>query len=154
MRGNFFLILGLILTTLSLLLDWYVFFGLKTLTKNWQSLKRRRVVTFGYLVLTIGVLLLFVGGIGSFRTAKGMEPYHEWVLSIFLVLLISKIFFVLVLFTGDIVRFFYGIVSYFVKPKSKKKEPFFPARRKFVGQIAVLTAAVPFTSLFYGMLKG
>jgi predicted MPP superfamily phosphohydrolase len=76
------------------------------------------------------------------------------VLSIFLVFLISKIFFVLVLFIGDIVRFFYGIIRFFVKPTKKTKAPFFPARRRFVSEIAILVAAVPFTSLFYGMLKG
>jgi predicted MPP superfamily phosphohydrolase len=151
---NFVLTLVLILSGVSLLLDWYVFAGLKTFTKNWKSLRRSRMVTFGYLVVAIGFLVWLLAGIGSFRTAKGMEPYHEWILSIFLVLLISKLFFVLVLFIGDIVRFFYGIIRYFIKPKAKKPKPFFPARRRFVSDIAILVAAVPFTSLFYGMLKG
>jgi len=142
------------LAGISLLLDWYVFSGLKTFAKNWKSIKRRRLVTFGYLVLAIGSLVWLLAGINSFRTAKGMEPYHEWVLSIFLVFLISKLFFVLVLFIGDIVRFFYGVIRFFVKPKNKEAKPFFPARRRFVSDIAILVAAVPFTSLFYGMLKG
>ena len=155
MHKNFILTLVLILAAISLLLDWYVFNGLKTFTKNWKSPKQRKLVTFGYLVFAMGSLVWLLAGINSFRTAKGMEPYHEWVLSIFLVFLISKLFFVLVLFIGDIVRFFYGIVRYFVKPKSKSKaKPFFPARRRFVSEIAILVAAVPFTSLFYGMLKG
>jgi len=142
------------LTSLSLLLDWYAFAGLKTFTKGWKSVRRRRVVTFGYLVVNIGVLIWLLAGIGSFRTARGMEPYREWILSIFLLLLISKLFFVLVLFIGDIVRFFYGIIRYFVKPKKQTKAPFFPARRRFVSDIAILVAAVPFTGLLYGMLKG
>lgn len=142
------------LTSLSLLLDWYAFAGLKTFTKGWKSVRRRRVVTFGYLVVNIGVLIWLLAGIGSFRTARGMEPYREWILSIFLLLLISKLFFVLVLFIGDIVRFFYGIIQYFVKPKKQTKAPFFPARRRFVSDIAILVAAVPFTGLLYGMLKG
>jgi len=151
---NIFLIIALILSALSLLLDWYVFTGLKTFTKGWKSVKWQRLVTFGYLFFAIGILVWLLAGISSFRTAKGMEPYHEWVLSIFLVFLISKLFFVLVLFIGDIVRFFYGIIRYFVKPKNKKPKSFFPARRRFVSDIAILVAAVPFTSLFYGMLKG
>jgi len=154
MHNNFILILILMLTSLSLLLDWYAFAGLKTFTKGWKSVRRRRVVTFGYLVVNIGVLIWLLAGIGSFRTARGMEPYREWILSIFLLLLISKLFFVLVLFIGDIVRFFYGIIQYFVKPKKQTKAPFFPARRRFVSDIAILVAAVPFTGLLYGMLKG
>src|ERR1700722_2853554 len=135
MHGNFILFVVLILSGASLLLDWYVFFGLKTLTKNLRSVRMRKGVTFGYLVATIGILILLLTGVESFRTAKGMTPYHEWVLSIFLAFLISKIFFVLVLFIGDLVRFFYGIIRYFVKPKNKTK-PFFPARRRFVSEIA------------------
>src|ERR1700733_15026588 len=154
MHNNIFLIIALILSGLSLLLDWYVSAGLKTFTKGWKSPKRRRLVTFGYLFLAIGILVWLLAGISSFRTAKGMEPYHEWVLSIFLVFLISKLFFVLVLFIGDIVRFFYGIIRFFVKPKNKQAKPFFPARRRFVSEMAILVAAVPFTGLFYGMLKG
>ena len=154
MHGNVFLIIALILSGLSLLLDWYVFAGLKTFTKDWKSLRSRKLIPFGYLVLTIGVLVLLLAGMSSFRTPKGMTPYHEWVLSIFIAFLISKIFFVLVLFIGDITRFFYGVIRYFVKPKSKTKEPFFPARRRFVSEIAILVAAVPLSSLFYGILKG
>jgi len=154
MHGNVFLIIALILSGLSLLLDWYVFAGLKTFTKDWKSLRSRKLIPFGYLVLTIGVLVLLLAGMSSFRTPKGMTPYHEWVLSIFIAFLISKIFFVLVLFIGDLTRFLYGIIRYFVKPKSKTKEPFFPARRRFVSEIAILVAAVPLSSLFYGILKG
>ena len=154
MHGNVFLIIALILSGLSLLLDWYVFAGLKTFTKDWKSLRSRKLIPFGYLVLTIGVLVLLLAGMSSFRTPKGMTPYHEWVLSIFIAFLISKIFFVLVLFIGDITRFFYGVIRYFVKPKRKSKEPFFPARRRFVSEIAILVAAVPLSSLFYGILKG
>jgi predicted MPP superfamily phosphohydrolase len=154
MHGNFILYVVLILSALSLLLDWYVFSGLKTLTKNLRTVRIRKVVTFGYLVATIGILVLLLAGIESFKTPKGMTPYHEWVLSIFLAFLISKIFFVLVLFIGDIIRFFYGIIRYFVKPKNKKTNPFFPARRRFVSELAILVASVPLSSLFYGMLKG
>ena len=154
MHGNVFLIIALILSGLSLLLDWYVFAGLKTFTKDWKSLRWRKLIPFGYLAVTIGVLVLLLAGMSSFSTPKGMTPYHEWVLSIFIAFLISKIFFVLVLFIGDLTRFLYGIIRYFVKPKSKTKEPFFPARRRFVSEIAILVAAVPLSSLFYGMLKG
>jgi len=33
-------------------------------------------------------------------------------------------------------------------------KPFFPARRKFISEAAVLFAAIPFTGFFYAMLKG
>jgi predicted MPP superfamily phosphohydrolase len=154
MRHNGILIIFLILTGLSLLMDWYVFAGLKTLTGDWPSAKWRNVVTFGYLVVSISVVIVFLAGLGSFSTPRGMTPVHEWILSIFLTLFFTKLFFILVLFIGDIARFFYGIVRYFVKPKNKIVKPFFPARRRFISELAVLVAALPFTSFFYAMLKG
>jgi uncharacterized protein len=152
-RGPFFTIF-LILTAASLLLDWYVFAGLKTFTADWQSVRARRAVPWGYLLVSVGVTLMFLLGVGSFRTAKGMMPFHEWVLSLFLTLFFTKLFFVIILFLGDIGRFFYGIVNNIIKPKGKVIKPFFPERRKFISEIALLVAAVPFTSFFYAMLKG
>ncbi|MDB5009127.1 MAG: putative metallophosphoesterase [Mucilaginibacter sp.] len=154
MHGGGFLKIFLIIAGISLLFDWYVFAGLKTFTHDWQSARMRQLVTFGYLVVSIGVTALFFLGFGSFSTAKGMTPFHEWVLSIFLTFFITKIFFVLVLFLGDIGRFFYGIINNIAKPKGEGTEPFFPARRKFISEAAILVAAVPFAGFFYAMLKG
>lgn len=144
----------LILAAISLLFDWYVFAGLKTFTSDWQSVRGRQAVTWGYLLVSVGVTLMLMFGFGSFTTAKGMTPFHEWVLSLFLTLFFTKLFFVIILFLGDIGRFFYGIINNIIKPKGKVIEPFFPARRKFISEIAILVAAIPFTSFFYAMLKG
>ncbi|WP_295791870.1 metallophosphoesterase [Mucilaginibacter sp.] len=152
-RRNFFDIF-LIIAAISLLLDWYVFNGLQTLTKDWKAIRFRRLVTFGYLVISIGISISFLAILGSFTTAKGMTPFHEWILSLFIISFITKVFFVLILFLGDIGRLFYGIIGHFINPKSKADKPFFPSRRKFISEAAVLVAAFPFTGLLYGMVKG
>ena len=152
-RGGFFTVF-LIIAAISLLLDWYVFNGLKSANAEWKSLRWRQAVNYGYLLIAVGVTLVFIFGFGSFSTAKGMTPLHEWVLSIFLTFLITKIFFVLILFLGDIGRLFYGIVRDFTKPKGTVIRPFFPARRKFITEAAILVAAIPFTGLLYAMFKG
>jgi hypothetical protein len=154
MHGNGILKVLLIMLAISLLLDWYVFSGLRTLTSGWKSDRWRQVVRWGYLPVSLGVTALFFGGLSSFRTAAGMRPFHEWMLSLFLAFLITKLFFGLVLLIGDLVRFFYGIIDHFIRPASRAEEPFFPSRRKFVSEIAVLVAAVPFTAFMYAMLKG
>jgi len=83
-----------------------------------------------------------------------MTPFHEWVFSLFLCLLITKIFFVLVLLLGDIARFFYGMIRKIARPEKKARQPFFPGRRRFISQAATLVAAVPFGGLMYAMFKG
>lgn len=152
-RGGFFNILMIILA-LSLLLDGYVFSGLKTLTKTWPSERIRLAVRWGYLCVSIGVTALFVIGLGSFRTASGMMPYHEWILSLLLALLLTKIFFCVILFLGDLGRFFYGLIRGVTHHVHKAGESFFPARRQFISEVAVLVAAVPFTGFLYAMIRG
>jgi uncharacterized protein len=154
MRGSGVLKILLIFLAVSLLLDFYVFNGLQTLTSGWKSARWRQVVKWGYLVVSLGVTALFFGGISSFRTAAGMRPFHEWMLSLFLAFLITKLFFGLVLLIGDLVRLFYGIIDHFIRPAGTTDKPFFPGRRRFVSEIAILVAAVPFTAFMYAMLKG
>ena len=154
MRGSGVLKILLIFLAVSLLLDFYVFNGLQTLTSGWKSARWRQIVKWAYLVVSLGVTALFFGGISGFRTAAGMRPFHEWMLSLFLAFLITKLFFGLVLLIGDVVRFFYGIIDHLIRPAATTGAPFFPGRRKFVSEIAVLVAAVPFTAFMYAMLKG
>ncbi|MBN9381167.1 MAG: metallophosphoesterase [Chitinophagaceae bacterium] len=141
-----FIVLGI-----NFLLDWYVFNGLKTLVAGWKSSRLRRIVLWGYLVVSVGVAILFATGVGSYRTARGMTPYHEWVLSLFLVFFITKVFFVVVLFLGDVGRLVYGIGR---RISGGRAESFVPGRRRFISQAATLVAAVPFTGFLYAMLKG
>jgi predicted MPP superfamily phosphohydrolase len=155
MHHGGFVRIFLIIAAISLLLDWYVFNGLKTFVKDWKSLRRKRVVLWGYLLVSIGVTVLFVAGTGSFNNARGMTPYHEWMLSLLITFFITKIIFSLILLIGDIGRLFYGVGNYAINRNKKKPgEPFIPARRKFISEVAILVAAVPFSGFLYAMFKG
>jgi predicted MPP superfamily phosphohydrolase len=140
----------LIIVSLSLILDAYVYNGLKTLTKRWRP-RGRRIVRWGYLTITLGITALLLINIGSLRTAKGMIPYYEWVLSLFLALLVSKIFFAVILLLGDAGR---GVAAVVNKINPRHKGPAIPSRRRFISQAATAFAAIPFTSFLYAMLKG
>ena len=148
-----FIKIFLVIAAISLLLDWYVFSGLKTLTADWVSTRLRQLVPWGFLVISIGVTVVFVAGTGSFRVARGMTPFHEYMLSFFLIIFLTKLLFVIVLSLGDLGRFLYGIGNSVVNTR-KPGQPFFPGRRKFIRELAVLIAAFPFTSLIYGMIRG
>jgi predicted MPP superfamily phosphohydrolase len=151
MHVNGLLKVFLIISAISLLFDWYVFSGLKTLIAGWRSRLCQKIVLWGYLLISIGVTVLFVTGLQAFKTNTGMRPFHEWILSLFLTFFITKLFFIAVMFLGDIGRFLTGLFKLATQSHDK---PVFPARRKFISEIAVLVAAIPFTSLFYAMLKG
>lgn len=150
-KGFFFVFL--IIAALTLLLDLYVYNGLRIFTRGWQP-KWRHTVLWGYLGISIGVTVLFLVGLGSFSTAQGMRPFHEWILSLTLVFLITKIIFSVILLIGDMGRLFYGLGDNIINYGKRGNAPFFPARRKFISDIAVLVAAVPFSGFIYGMFKG
>ena len=152
-RGGFFRIF-LILAAISFLFDWYVFKGLRTLTNNWQSVLARSIVCWGFLIISVGVTVVFLVGFGSFSTAKGMLPFHEWMFSLFLTFFFTKLVFVLVLFLGDVGRGIAGIVNAINKHKDSVNKAYIPARRLFISELAVLLAAFPFFGFFYAMFRG
>lgn len=154
MHGGGFLRVFLIISAITLLMDWYVFYGLRTFVNDWQSQKLKQLIPWVYLLISVGVTALFLLGFGSFSTAKGMTPFHEWMLSLFITFFVTKLFFVLILFLGDTGRFLYGIGNRVINSNEKVAGAFFPARRKFISELAILVAAVPFTSFFYAMFKG
>lgn len=149
-----FLKIFLIIAAISLLLDWYVFSGLKTFTADWHSALWRNLVIWGFLAISVGVTILFIGGFGSFSTAQGMRPFHEYMLSLFITFFITKIFFVIVLSLGDLGRFLYGIGNSVFSHADRAGQPFFPGRRKFISELAILIAAFPFTGFLYAMIRG
>ena len=112
--------------------------------------KNRTTQLFGYYFA--GVTVLFLAAI-TFSPGY-LTRFQEWTLSLFLTFLITKLFFIIVLLLGDIVRFFWGIIRRLFKSKSASGEPFFPSRRRFIAEAGILLAAVPFTGFFYAMFKG
>lgn len=144
----------LIIAAVTLLLDWYVFSGLKTLTKDWRSNKTKQIVRWGYLLISVGVTVVFIAGTGSFNHARGMNPFHEYIFSLLVTFFITKLVFITVLSLGDLARFFYGIRNLIVHKGKKNDQPYFPSRRKFISELGILSAAFPFTGLIYAMVIG
>jgi predicted MPP superfamily phosphohydrolase len=143
---------ALILAGISFLLDLYVHQGLRSLMPRLSKNIRLTILAL-YWVMSVGVTLLLLLGMNSTSKPPGMTTYHQWVLSIFITLLISKVFFVLVLFGGDIYRLIAGLINSTRKTPVNGKHSI-PARRRFVSEAAVLVAAIPFTSFLYAMFKG
>src|ERR1700752_333678 len=107
MHRRGFLNIFLIIAGITLLLDWYVYSGLRTIVHDWPSQRWKYGVLWGYLAVSVGVTVMFLVGIGSFSTAQGMRPFHEWVLSLFLAFFLTKVVFAVILLVGDIGRLLY-----------------------------------------------
>ncbi|MGY4537710.1 putative MPP superfamily phosphohydrolase [Mucilaginibacter sp. UYNi724] len=153
MHRSGFLKFFLAISAFTLLMDWYVFNGLRTLTTHWQNRPARLMLIWGFLIISVAVTVVFLVGLNTLSTAKGMTPFHEWMLSLFLTFFVTKLVFVIVLSLGDLGRFITGIIHAVTKD-GKTGEWIFPSRRKFISEIAILLAAIPFTAFFYAMLRG
>ena len=58
------------------------------------------------------------------------------------------------MFGEDIFRFFEGFFNTYISKNNSTDRSFFNGRRKFISQIALGTAAIPFLSILYGITKG
>lgn len=154
MHGSIFLKIFLIVLAVDLLLDWYTFLGVRTLTAGWESAFSRQLVNWGWLLIVVGITVVLVAGFDNFRHASGMMPFREWVLSLFIALFLTKFVFAIVLLLGDIGRLIYGLLDRVLRPERTTGGLFIPARRKFISELGVLVAAVPFSAFAYAMLKG
>ena len=128
-----------------LIFQWYSYQAIKTFTSN-------RWILFTYFLFVIMVVgnLIFYTLILDRSTAN--EPKLMYAIGFFLSLFVFQILVTIFLMGEDIFRIPQGIYAYFSKIPDQNQ--FLPQRRKLISQIAVGLAAIPFTSLLYGMFRG
>lgn len=133
----------IIFVVIYIILDIYAYQAFKTVTRHsW--------IYFLYLALSLGVLgyLLYQFNVPE---KQGLTGARGYAIGFFLVFFVPKIILFFLLFGEDLVRL---VVSGFQKLFHTDEAYSLPSRRKFVSQIALGLAAIPFASLLYGMYQG
>ena len=130
---------GILLT-----IELYAYQAVKTLLKWKWSLHI-------YQFLSIALLIYIVYSIFQFDRSVGQTQKSLITMAVFLLVYIPKITLCLVMLGEDIFRLGNGVVNYFINNDNQNH---FPNRRKFVSQIGLGLAAVPFLSLLYGIFEG
>ena len=125
------------------LIDLYTFQAIKTLVKQrfWLVL---------YACITVAIIIFIVYRMNQFDRRIGQTQQTLFTMGVFVLFYVPKLFLILPLIFEDVFRAFSAIVNLF----TKNSESFIPERRKFVSQIALGIAAVPFLSIIYGITKG
>ncbi|MBD3725393.1 MAG: metallophosphoesterase, partial [Flavobacteriaceae bacterium] len=132
-----FLIFGVI--------EYYSFQTIKTATRS------KWLLVFYIVTSVLFVAYLFYFFFTHSR-GQGQNRQTLWTMGFFLLIYLPKIVMTLILLSEDIFRLLSGIFNYV--SSSTTKNSFLPERRKFISQVALGLAAIPFTSLIYGMTKG
>ncbi|MCJ8167294.1 metallophosphoesterase [Pontibacter sp. E15-1] len=128
------------------LVDLYVFQAIKTVTQNLDPTAQRVIYYLHWAVfaITAGTLVLATA-------TRGMPPnaFKTYLASTLFIIFASKLVVVLFLLLDDTVR-----VGKLVRHYAGSDAVFDPSRSKFLSQLGLLAAAVPFTAFIYGMVKG
>ena len=128
-----------------IVLDIYAFQAFKTVTRHtW--------IYYIYLFLSLAALgfLLYQFNVESGDKAwSGMRAYS---IGFFLAMFAPKLILFFSLFGEDLVRL--TVAGFRKLTDSGTAEAAMPSRRKFISQIALGVAAIPFASLLYGMVQG
>lgn len=136
---------GIIPIILICLIEFYSFQAFKTVFRS-------KWVIGLYVIISLVVIVYLIHFFITTDRSHGQTRQFMYVMGLFLVVYLPKIILTLVLVSEDIIRVFQGSIQYFLG--SEEDASFLPDRRRFVSQIALGLAAIPFSSLIYGMTKG
>jgi len=129
-----------------IVLDYYAFQAFKSVVKGglWHVI---------YWVLTLGVLGNFMFQIFYFDRSNGIPFRFSLAFALIVLLYVPKIIIGITLLGEDVFRLLSYVNDNYLKSSNVEKLPF-KGRRKFISQIALGLAAIPFASILYGVFKG
>ena len=126
------------------LIDLYALQAIRTLTKNFW-------ITGIYLFVSLVVIVSLYFLLNSNSSTHFSQPPISYLFGIFLALTISKILVIIFMLGEDITRLISG---FYFKIFTNEQNFYIPSRRKFLSTLALGAAAIPFSALLYGMIKG
>lgn len=133
----------IVLIFLIILLDFYAFQAFKTAFKS-------KYARFISMFVNISIYVYFLFTILTYSRSDGQTPQFQLAAGLLLTFLIPKLVIVIMLFGEDIFR---GIVKVISMISNSETQPL-AGRRKFISQLALGLAAIPFASFIYGIIQG
>ena len=133
----------LIASAIIFVLEYYAFQAVKTVTKN-------RVIRWVWLGVGLLVYLNLLYVIFATPSNSGQTKQFQMATGMVITILIPKVFILIILFGEDIVRLAQKIISWLGANPTQS----ISGRRKFISQMALGLAAIPFASFLYGIIQG
>ncbi|MFD2163387.1 metallophosphoesterase [Paradesertivirga mongoliensis] len=130
-----------IIVLISLLLDFYVFQGLKALCHPYSG-EFRLVIFYLFWFGSLAVLAAFVTNFYRAIPTGKFTLLFNAVFNVFSALFVSKLAFALVLLGEDVYRVFAGLIGEY------------PLRSDSFGRAGLLFASIPFLSFIFGVTRG
>lgn len=134
----------ILLIVFIIIVELYAFQVIKTLTKL-------RWVLIAYQIISLIILVYIIYSFSQFDRSIGQNKQTLYTFGLLMITYLPKIFLLIFMLGEDIWRVVYGLITEFL---GNSQESFLPDRRKFVSQVALGAAAIPFASILYGIVKG
>jgi predicted MPP superfamily phosphohydrolase len=113
---------------------------------------RQKKILVLYQGISLFLAVYFIYSISQFDRSVGQTPKTMLMLAFALLVYLPKTVLAIVMLTEDFFRLSKGSINYIAKKNID--QPFFASRRKFVSQMGLGLAAIPFLSLLYGIYEG
>jgi predicted MPP superfamily phosphohydrolase len=126
------------------LIDLYALQAIRTLTKNFW-------ITGIYMLVSLVVIISLYFLLNSNSSTHFSQPPISYLFGLFLALFIPKLLIIIFMFGEDMIRL---LTSFYFKISASEQNFHIPSRRKFISTLALGIAAIPFSTLLYGMIKG
>lgn len=133
----------LLLTLLIIAVELYTFQAFKTISKN-------KIIRYSFLLISIAVYINFIITLITYDRGNGQTPQFQMAMGLLLTISIPKLVVIFVLFGEDI----YRLVLKLISAVSSRETANLEGRRKFISQLALGLAVIPFASFIYGIIQG
>ncbi len=155
MRQNPFIIFGIFLFFI-LVIDFYTFKGIRHLSVNWNQKWRFWLSVLFWIIPVVIISGLIV--LSSMREYLQNNHKFHWffyLAGLFILIYVPKLTFIIFHLIEDIIRGIACLISLPLAPDNHATgltEKI--SRTKFLSQIGIIVASIPFISILYGILKG
>lgn len=139
------------------LVDLYSFTGIRTSLRN-VSKRTKRIILIAFWAINAAIYILIL------YTAWDQSPkygfagsWFKFMAGLLFIAYIPKIFYIIFLLLEDVYRLirFVFVLPYKLMNKEKASSvELFQSRRKFIANTGAIVAALPFSSMIYGVTKG
>ena len=133
----------IVLLFLIIAVEIYTFQAFKTISKS-------KIIRYSFLLISIAVYINFFVIAFTYDRTQGQTPQFQMAMGLLLTVSIPKLVIIFVLFGEDIYRWILKLISAISSEETKH----LASRRKFISQIALGLAAIPFTGFIYGIIQG
>ena len=133
------LILGFIIV----LVELYTFQAFKSVSKS-------KMLRYSFLFVSIAVYVNFFITVFTYSRSDGQTPQFQMAMGLLLTVSIPKLVIIMCLFGEDIYRWVLKLITAISNGETKA----LVGRRKFISQIALGLAAIPFAAFIYGIIQG